>query len=87
MEIVFSGGDPLMRKDAGEIIEYASRYFITTVYDNGSMAAQKVDSLRSVDFVAISIDSLDPAKMDYIKGVKGSLEKLYTLWKPFKMRV
>lgn len=75
VEIVFSGGDPLMRKDAGEIIEYASRYFITTVYDNGSMAAQKVDSLRSVDFVAISIDSLDPAKMDYIKGVKGSLEK------------
>ncbi len=75
VEIVFSGGDPLMRKDAGEIIEYAARYFVTTVYDNGSMAAQKVDSLRNVDFVAISIDSLDPAKMDYIKGVKGSLEK------------
>jgi len=75
VEIVFSGGDPLMRKDAGEIIEYASKYFVTTVYDNGSMAAQKLDSLRNVDFVAISIDSLDPAKMDYIKGVKGSLEK------------
>jgi MoaA/NifB/PqqE/SkfB family radical SAM enzyme len=75
VEIVFSGGDPLMRKDAGEIIEYASKYFVTTVYDNGSMAAQKVDSLRNVDFVAISIDSLDPAKMDRIKGVKGSLEK------------
>lgn len=75
VEIVFSGGDPLIRKDAGEIIEYASRFFVTTVYDNGSMAAQKIDSLRNVDFVAISIDSLDPAKMDYIKGVKGSLEK------------
>jgi MoaA/NifB/PqqE/SkfB family radical SAM enzyme len=75
VEIVFSGGDPLLRKDAGEIIEYASRFFVTTVYDNGSMAAQKIDALRNVDFVAISIDSLDPEKMDYIKGVKGSLEK------------
>lgn len=78
MEIVFSGGDPLMRKDAGEIIEYASRYFITTVYDNGSMAAQKVDSLRSVDFVAISIDSLDPAKMDVYKRREGFFRKSST---------
>jgi MoaA/NifB/PqqE/SkfB family radical SAM enzyme len=75
VEIVFSGGNPLLRQDAGEIIEYASRYFITTVYDNGSMAAEKIESLRNVDFAAISIDSLDPAKMDYIKGVKGALEK------------
>jgi len=75
VEIVFSGGDPLLREDAGEIIEYASKYFVTTVYDNGSMAAKKVDALRNVDFVAISLDSLDSAKMDYIKGVKGSLEK------------
>jgi len=75
VEVVFSGGDPLLREDAKEIIEYASKYFVTTVYDNGSMAAQKVDALRTVDFAAISFDSLDPAKMDYIKGVEGSYEK------------
>ena len=72
VEIVISGGDPLLRDDAEEIIEYASRYFITTVYDNGSMAAKKIDALRSVDFAAISIDSLDPAKNDHIKGVEGA---------------
>ena len=72
VEIVFSGGDPLLRDDAEEIIEYASRYFVTTVYDNGSMAGKKVEALRSVDFAAISIDSLDEAKNDYIKGVKGA---------------
>ena len=75
VEVVFSGGDPLLRDDAAEIIEYASRYFVTTVYDNGSMAAEKVEALRPVDFAAISFDSLDPAKMDYIKGVKGAFEK------------
>jgi MoaA/NifB/PqqE/SkfB family radical SAM enzyme len=75
VEIVFSGGDPLLRDDAAEIIEHASRYFVTTVYDNGSMAAKKIEALRNVDFVAISIDSLDAAKNDYIKGVEGSWKK------------
>lgn len=72
VEIVFSGGDPLLRDDIDEILEYASRFFVTTVYDNGSMAAKKIDALRHVDFVAISLDSLDPTKHDYIKGVKGA---------------
>jgi MoaA/NifB/PqqE/SkfB family radical SAM enzyme len=75
VEIVFSGGDPLLRDDAAEIIEYASRFFVTTVYDNGSMAAKKIEALRNVDFVAISIDSLDAAKNDHIKGVEGSWKK------------
>ena len=75
VEIVFSGGDPLLREDADEIIEYASRHFITTVYDNGSMAAKKIESLRNVDFVAISIDSLDEIKNDHIKGVNGAWRK------------
>jgi MoaA/NifB/PqqE/SkfB family radical SAM enzyme len=75
VEIVLSGGDPLLREDAGEIIEHASKLFITTVYDNGSMAAKKVDALRNVDFAAISIDSLDEAKNDYIKAVPGAWKK------------
>ena len=74
VELVFSGGDPLLRDDIGEIIEYASKLFITTVYDNGSMAAKKLDVLRKVDFVAISIDSLDEVKNDYIKSVPGALK-------------
>lgn len=75
LEIVLSGGNPLLREDIDEIIKYASRFFITTVYDNGSMAAEKIDALRNADFVAISIDILDPRKNDYIKGVKGSWKK------------
>jgi MoaA/NifB/PqqE/SkfB family radical SAM enzyme len=75
VEIVFSGGNPLLRDDTAEIIEYASRFFVTTVYDNGSMAAKKIEALRNVDFVAISIDSLDASKNDHIKGVAGSWKK------------
>jgi MoaA/NifB/PqqE/SkfB family radical SAM enzyme len=75
VELVLSGGDPLLRKDAPEIIKYASNLFFTTVYDNGSMAKKNLEALRNVDFVAISIDSLDPAKNDYIKSVPGAWKK------------
>jgi MoaA/NifB/PqqE/SkfB family radical SAM enzyme len=72
IEVVLSGGAPLLRDDIGEILEYASRFFVTTVYDNGSLAAGKIEALRSADFVAISLDTLDPEKNDHLKGVKGS---------------
>jgi len=75
VEIVLSGGNPLLRGDIHELIEYSSRFFITTVYDNGSLAAEKIDALRNADFVAISIDSLDPRKNDSIRGVKGAWKK------------
>nr|NIQ07580.1 radical SAM protein [Candidatus Korarchaeota archaeon] len=75
MEIVLSGGNPLLREDIGEIIDYASQSFITTVYDNGSLALEKIDALRSADFVAISLDTLDKNKNDYIKGVAGAWKK------------
>ncbi len=75
VEIVLSGGNPLLRDDIDEIIEYSSRLFITTVYDNGSMAAHKMNALRNADFVAISIDSLNTRTNDYIRGVPGALKK------------
>jgi len=75
VELVISGGNPLLRNDAPEIIEYASKLFVTTVYDNGSLAKQKSRVLQNVDFVAISIDSLDPKKNDYIKNVSGAWKK------------
>jgi len=78
IEVVFSGGNPLLRDDIGEIIDYASRYFITTVYDNGSLASGRIDALRNVDFVAISLDTLDKKKLDYIKGVHGAWDKAMT---------
>jgi MoaA/NifB/PqqE/SkfB family radical SAM enzyme len=72
IEIVLSGGNPLLRDDIDEIINYASRFFITTIYDNGSMAVKKIDALNKADFVAISVDSLDEKKFDYIRGVNGA---------------
>ena len=58
-----------------EIIECSSKYFITTVYDNGSMALMKINALRKADFAAISLDSLDEKKNDYLRDVKGAWKK------------
>ncbi len=77
IEITFSGGNPLLREDIKEIVDYASRYFITTVYDNGSMAAEKIEALHNADFVAISLDSLNQEKNDYVKGVRGSWKRAF----------
>jgi MoaA/NifB/PqqE/SkfB family radical SAM enzyme len=75
IELVLSGGNPLLRDDIDKIIDYASRFFITTVYDNGSMVVEKIDALRRADFVAISLDTLDEKKFDYIKGVPGAWKR------------
>ena len=75
VELVLSGGNPLLRDDIGEIINYASRFFVTTVYDNGSLVGKRIDALRKADFVAISLDTLDEKKFDYIKGVKGAWKR------------
>ena len=72
IELVLSGGNPLLREDIGEIIDYAVKHFVTTIYDNGSLASKKLDLLRKVDFVAISIDSLNVEKHDFIKNVPGA---------------
>jgi MoaA/NifB/PqqE/SkfB family radical SAM enzyme len=74
-EIVLSGGNPLLREDIDEIVRYAGQRFITTIYDNGSMAVERVDVLRNADFVAISLDTLDEEKNDYMRGVKGAYKK------------
>jgi MoaA/NifB/PqqE/SkfB family radical SAM enzyme len=75
LEVVFSGGNPLLREDIGEILNYASKYFVTTVYDNGSLAAKKVKALKNIDFVAISLDTLNETKNDYLKGVPNAWKK------------
>ena len=75
VELVISGGEPLLRDDIGEIIDYSSKLFLTTVYDNGSMAIKKMDCLRKADFVAISIDSLNETKNDSIKAVPGAWKR------------
>ena len=68
------GGEPLIRKDIGELVDYAKRRgFLTTMNTNASLLASKAQALRNLDFAFVSVDYFD-AYHDYIRGRKGSFD-------------
>ena len=52
-----NGGEPLLREDIGEIIGYAKRKgLLVTVFTNGYLVSEKIDALRELDIMLISLD-------------------------------
>lgn len=74
----FSGGEPLLRNDVYELLQYASRFFPIEVATNGLLltkeVAQKLKAAR-VSVVQMSMDGLEEAH-DYLRGRKGAFKKL-----------
>lgn len=68
------GGEPLIRKDVGLLVDYAKRRgFLTTMNTNASLLASKAPALRNLDFAFVSLDYFD-GYHDYIRGRKGSFD-------------
>lgn len=66
------GGEPLVRKDIGKLVDYAKRRgFLTTMNTNASLLASKALSLRNLDFAFVSLDYFNEYN-DFIRGRKGS---------------
>ncbi|MFH1328102.1 MAG: radical SAM protein [Candidatus Bathyarchaeota archaeon] len=73
VDLVFTGGNPLLRNDIGEILRYAHDKFpLVSIYDNGSLAYKKVKLLRYVDKVCISLNTLNQKLQDHMSGVPGA---------------
>ncbi|MCP8318792.1 MAG: radical SAM protein [Candidatus Methylarchaceae archaeon HK01B] len=76
--IVFSGGEPLLRKDFFKVAEYASsKGLIVSLATNGTMLDKRtVKKLRNigVDYIEISLFSAKSDLNDAFRG-KGSFEK------------
>ncbi len=70
------GGEPMIRKDIGEILKYARDVGMLTVLNtNGTSLAQRAKELsRFIDFCYISIDAPDK-QHDFIRGRKGSFKE------------
>ena len=70
--LILTGGEPLLRKDIYELARYASSQGIWVVMGtNGVLLTDKVVAKMiecGVQGVAISIDSIDPAKHDHFRG-------------------
>lgn len=52
-----SGGEPLLREDIGEVIDYAkSKGMIVTLFTNGFFVKQKIEQIKNIDVLLISLD-------------------------------
>jgi len=74
--MIFSGGEPFMRPDIFELVEYSKKLGLITVFGtNGTFitpeVAKKLKEL-GVDGVGISLDSLDKEKHDHLRKLKGA---------------
>lgn len=66
----FTGGEPLLRDDIGEVITYAKdRGMVTTLCSNGELLHDRIDDLQDLDVVQISLDG---KKETHEKVRKGS---------------
>lgn len=72
----FTGGEPTMRPDLVELIRHADR-FVTGLITNGRALPGLVRALKaaSLDYVQVSIESVDPAVHDVIVGSQGAWEE------------
>ena len=71
------GGEPLVRRDIEDVVEYARRKgFLTTMNTNGSLLEGKAESLgENLDFVFVSLDYFDDYD-DFIRGRRGQFEEV-----------
>ncbi|NHW22922.1 MAG: TIGR04053 family radical SAM/SPASM domain-containing protein [Archaeoglobales archaeon] len=76
--LVFTGGDPLMREDLGEIVSQASKKFRVSIAFSGTERASKdrLEELKNagVSRIAISIDGLEETH-DSFRGIRGAFSR------------
>ncbi|MFC1515094.1 radical SAM/SPASM domain-containing protein, partial [Candidatus Omnitrophota bacterium] len=79
-EVVFSGGEPLLHESIIEIIEgYSQRGFKVGLASNGVLITKDTArQLRQAGLrnIQLSFDSAHPETHDFLRGVKGTYEKV-----------
>jgi radical SAM protein len=82
--LVFTGGDPMMRRDLFDLIEYADRAGLRCSLTPTATALPTVARLRraqqaGVRRIALSLDAPTPEVHDEFRKVKGSWERTMTI--------
>jgi MoaA/NifB/PqqE/SkfB family radical SAM enzyme len=73
--IGFWGGEPLVRPDIGKLVDYAKQKgMFTTLDSNGYLVPQKIDQLKNLDILILSIDGEE--KVHDKNREKGSHKKV-----------
>jgi len=67
-KIGLCGGEPLMREDIGEIVNYIkSKNILVTIVTNGSLVRQRIEEIKNLDLIIISFDG-SPQGQEKVRG-------------------
>ena len=70
-----NGGEPLLREDIGDIIDYSTKKGITTtLFSNGWLVRDNIGKLKKLDVLLMSLDG--PAEVHDAQRQQGSYEKV-----------
>jgi MoaA/NifB/PqqE/SkfB family radical SAM enzyme len=79
--LAFAGGDPTLRRDLGELVEYARGVGLRTeVQTNAQLSNERVwSALRQADRVCLSLDGPNSAIHDQMRLQRGNFAKVVNL--------
>jgi MoaA/NifB/PqqE/SkfB family radical SAM enzyme len=84
--IYFSGGEPLLRQDMTDILKTCRElnYHTLSLTTNGILLPKKPEVVDYLNYLAISLDTLDEKKNDTLSGVRaGTTAKIIQIIKDF----
>lgn len=90
LNVILTGGEPLLRKDLFEIMEYIRRKPMSvTLFTNGTLLNEEVaNKLKDCEVlkVLISLDGANPKIHDDFRGMRGAFEKTINAIKLLRQR-
>jgi MoaA/NifB/PqqE/SkfB family radical SAM enzyme len=74
----FTGGEPLLREDIVDLTAYAQElgYAPVTLFTNSILLPKREGIFEHVDFLQISLDTLDENKQDHLNGGKDVVRRV-----------
>src|SRR4030042_158545 len=84
--IYFSGGEPLLRSDIVNVLRTsrALKFHTISLTTNGILLPKKPEVADYLDYLAVSLDTLDEAKNDAMSGVRaGTTQKIIGIIREF----
>ncbi len=84
--LYFSGGEPLLRSDIVDVLKTCRelKYHILSLTTNGLLLPKKPEVADYLDYLAVSLDSLDEKKNDAMSGVReGTTKRIIGITKEF----
>ncbi|UCC19798.1 MAG: radical SAM protein [Promethearchaeota archaeon] len=78
--IALMGGEPLLRDDWYEVAQKIKKNKMKlTIVSNGLAIIDKIQKLKKLqtDCISLSLDGATPNTHDYIRGIKGSFDKVF----------